>query len=55
MVAMRLLVMAVAVMVWQVWLVQRRGRGGAWGGVSLRKMGVAIVKRLQFLIPNRGA
>lgn len=42
-------------MVWQVWLVQRRGRGGAWGGVSLRKMGVAIVKRLQFLIPNRGA
>lgn len=52
MVAMRLLVM---VMVWQVWLCERRGCGEAWGGGSWRKMGLAIVKRLQFLIPNRRA
>lgn len=51
---MRALVMAVAVMVWQVWLNERRGCGKMYGGGVKRKM-VAIVKRLQFLIPNRRA
>lgn len=45
--------------VWQVWLDERRGCGGKWEGGGGRRgrgrRGMAIVKCLQFLIPNRKA